>query len=733
MSIRFHPEAAAALREAIDEAGGVEVFAIGDVDDRRRVRTLEIHCRGTGGAVPALLGRPRAGQVVIHNHPSGHIEPSAADFELAARYGDEGVGVVIVDSAVTRDRWVVEPATRAAAGAALEDDEGQGALCCDSLFLKVYGASWNTVDTDVLHPLLTDVLQCEDNPTFMAFGLKDRPGRLAVSPRDFARFGWLYLNEGNWNGRQVISRKHARMAVRNPLPGVFPRTRADKAEMIPGQRSIGSRSIPDDQTDHFGSYSWLWWLNGVDRNGRRRWPNVPVNVFTALGHANGQRGIAAVPDLDLVIAWNDTTLGQRPSFPHPLDTVFRQLMLAAKDEPMPGQVMVNPSNRSWLAWNRDRNHDGRPDPVLLCGPGDPEDFLYRGKCLPDGTREGDQDKILDKMKGTGANCLYLEIIRSHGGDGDETQNPFVEHDPAKGVNENILAQWEKWFTRMDAEGIVPLVFIYDDSACVWDTGDTVGEAERAFLETVVNRFEHHLNLVWCVAEEYSERYTPARVHAIAEVIRAADEHQHPIAVHNVDGLSFAFAEDPVIDQFAIQYNKPDALSLHQGVCSAWKSARGRYSLNLAEAAGFGTGGTALRKMWAAAMGGASVMALGWTFDRPDIPARSDLEACGNLVRFFALTPFDRMAPHDELAAGDTRYVLAQPGTSCILYSDGPAHALGIRKMKAGTGHLVWLKPENGRILRQERVRFTAGTVSFPVPEAFREGPVAVWVERNSVP
>ncbi len=114
MSIRFHPEAAAALREAIDEAGGVEVFAIGDVDDRRRVRALEIHCRGTGGAVPALLGRPRAGQVVIHNHPSGRIEPSAADFELAARYGDEGVGVVIVDSAVTRDRWVVEPATRAA-------------------------------------------------------------------------------------------------------------------------------------------------------------------------------------------------------------------------------------------------------------------------------------------------------------------------------------------------------------------------------------------------------------------------------------------------------------------------------------------------------------------------------------------------------------------------------------------------------------------------------------------
>ncbi len=113
MSIRFQPRAAERLRRAIDEAGGVEVFAIGDVDDRRHVVRLEIHARGNRGAVPALLTRPRAGQVVIHNHPSGDLTPSDADFALAAKYGDEGIGVVIVDSAVSRDSWVVEPAVRA--------------------------------------------------------------------------------------------------------------------------------------------------------------------------------------------------------------------------------------------------------------------------------------------------------------------------------------------------------------------------------------------------------------------------------------------------------------------------------------------------------------------------------------------------------------------------------------------------------------------------------------------
>jgi CubicO group peptidase (beta-lactamase class C family) len=77
-------------------------------------------------------------------------------------------------------------------------NDWQMALFWDTLFLKVYGASYDNVDQKVLRPLLTDPLQCQDNPTFLAFGLKDRPGRVAISPRDFARFGLLYLRQGKW-------------------------------------------------------------------------------------------------------------------------------------------------------------------------------------------------------------------------------------------------------------------------------------------------------------------------------------------------------------------------------------------------------------------------------------------------------------------------------------------------------------------------------------------------------
>lgn len=215
-------------------------------------------------------------------------------------------------------------------GAAFDYNDWQMALFSSTLIEKIYGATWETADRVVLGPLLADILECEDAPTLSAFGPEGRRGRLGISPRDFARFGLLYLRGGAWRGQPVLTPEHARMAVSSPLPPNLPRTSGELAEMIPGQTSLGSERIPDNQTDHFGSYSWLWWVNGVDRDGKRMWPDAPLDVFCALGHKNGQRGIAVIPSLDLVLSWNDTTLGDRPEQPHPLNAVFRMLGRAAQ-------------------------------------------------------------------------------------------------------------------------------------------------------------------------------------------------------------------------------------------------------------------------------------------------------------------------------------------------------------------------------------------------------------------
>ena len=61
----------------------------------------------------ALPGFARTGELLIHNHPSGLLEPSNADLEIAAKMHDDGIGFAIIDNDASRIYVVVEiPRTR---------------------------------------------------------------------------------------------------------------------------------------------------------------------------------------------------------------------------------------------------------------------------------------------------------------------------------------------------------------------------------------------------------------------------------------------------------------------------------------------------------------------------------------------------------------------------------------------------------------------------------------------
>lgn len=244
------------------------------------------------------------GNIASLDEKANQWEPRLSDINAKLGYKDRNITWRHMANQISCYGLDEEP------GAAFAYNDWQMALFWDTLFLKVYGAAYETVDEKVLHPKLTAHLQCEDNPTFMAFGTRNRAGRLAISVRDFARFGLLYLRKGNWKGAQLISEKHATMAVSSPLPNSIPRARGKVAPMIPGQRSIGSRRTPDNQCDHLGSYSWLWWTNGIDRNGKRHWPDAPVDTYGAFGHG-GPRAMIVLPSLHLLVSWNDAKVRGR--------------------------------------------------------------------------------------------------------------------------------------------------------------------------------------------------------------------------------------------------------------------------------------------------------------------------------------------------------------------------------------------------------------------------------------
>lgn len=107
--LRFLPEAAEAVHEAIGVAGGNEVFFAGTLEAQGRVASVRVLARGHQSAVLAVTEGLALREVVIHNHPSGDLTPSGADLQLAGIYSANGHGVYIVDNEATRVYVVVEP------------------------------------------------------------------------------------------------------------------------------------------------------------------------------------------------------------------------------------------------------------------------------------------------------------------------------------------------------------------------------------------------------------------------------------------------------------------------------------------------------------------------------------------------------------------------------------------------------------------------------------------------
>lgn len=107
--IRFAPKIRTMLANAIAEAGGNEVFFIGKLDESGCVDECRIVARGHESAVPAIWSAIEDGDVLIHNHPSGHLFPSDPDLSIAARAAEAGLGFYIINNTAADVYAVVEP------------------------------------------------------------------------------------------------------------------------------------------------------------------------------------------------------------------------------------------------------------------------------------------------------------------------------------------------------------------------------------------------------------------------------------------------------------------------------------------------------------------------------------------------------------------------------------------------------------------------------------------------
>jgi len=108
--LKLSPTAAERMRRAITRARGNEVCFLARVEEDGTVEEPRVVARGRRDAVLAAVRDAESGMLVIHNHPSGELEPSDPDLTLAADLYARGVGLAITDNRALELYVVVEPA-----------------------------------------------------------------------------------------------------------------------------------------------------------------------------------------------------------------------------------------------------------------------------------------------------------------------------------------------------------------------------------------------------------------------------------------------------------------------------------------------------------------------------------------------------------------------------------------------------------------------------------------------
>jgi CubicO group peptidase (beta-lactamase class C family) len=126
-------------------------------------------------------------------------------------------------------------------------------------------------------------------------------GGLFLRPRDMAKIGYLFLNSGRWQAKQIVNDSWVKDSTTNHLP----------ADQIPAAT----------QADGYG---YQWWLSSFEVAAKQ--------VFSYSARGRGGQFILVVPSQQLVAVF--TSPPDNPYTFQPLEIVRRFLLPADKGEPL---------------------------------------------------------------------------------------------------------------------------------------------------------------------------------------------------------------------------------------------------------------------------------------------------------------------------------------------------------------------------------------------------------------
>lgn len=197
--------------------------------------------------------------------------------ESSVDYTDPRNTCAAMESSDDWVRFILDQPMRAAPGELFEYNSGITVLLAHIL-LKATGKHADEYAIEHLFgPLGIDAFYWKKTPT----GLVDTEGGLYLDPRDLAKFGYLYENDGVWNERRIL-----------PEGWVA-------ASMAP------NTGVPDWS----GKYGFQWWLIPYGSE-QQHW------AYTGWGY--GGQYLFVVPEYDLIAVFTGWNIYDKPA----LDPIF---------------------------------------------------------------------------------------------------------------------------------------------------------------------------------------------------------------------------------------------------------------------------------------------------------------------------------------------------------------------------------------------------------------------------
>ncbi|NAS12208.1 serine hydrolase domain-containing protein [Poritiphilus flavus] len=129
-----------------------------------------------------------------------------------------------------------------------------------------------------------------------------------INAEQLARFGHLYLNEGNWDGEQLLSKAWIEKATQNQV---------NTTRVADTDRS---------NVDGRGCYGYNWWVNGKMPGADYHMPDAPKSLYYASGLHNNMCFV--IPEWDLVFVRRGEDGNPKKGKPFVYNEFFKRMSLA---------------------------------------------------------------------------------------------------------------------------------------------------------------------------------------------------------------------------------------------------------------------------------------------------------------------------------------------------------------------------------------------------------------------